>query len=365
MPRMFKCISILLHIIHLVLKLCKPNGGRAVIAENLILRQQLIVLQRKYRRSPNLTFFDRLIFAILGANVTSARLLKIAITVKPSTIIAFHKALVKRKYKTLYSPKTRRKPGPIGPSDDLIKLIIEMKLRNPRFGCPRIAMQINNIFGLDINKDVVRRILEKHYKPDPNDSGPSWLSFIGNIKDSLWSVDFFRVESITLNSYWIMLVMDQFTRRIIGYAIHKGDLNGVAACCMFSKITKGNPLPKYLSSDNDPIFQFQQWKANLRILEIDEIKSVPYTPRSHPFVERMIRTTRNEFLDQILFFNSTDLERKLEKFKKYYNDHRVHSSLNGHTPFQKANITEVKTTTLVNFRWKSCCNNLFSLPMAA
>jgi putative transposase len=115
----------------------------------------------------------------------------------------------------LFSTKSNRKPGPIGPSQELIQAILEMKQRNPRFGCRRIAMQINNIFGFSINKDVVWRILAKHYKPVSNDDGPSWLTFLGNMKDSLWSIDLFRCESILLKSHWVMILMDQYTRRII------------------------------------------------------------------------------------------------------------------------------------------------------
>jgi hypothetical protein len=63
---------------------------------------------------------------------------------------------------------------------------------------------------------------------------------------------------------------------------------------MFNKIISSRTLPKRLSSDNDPLFTFQKWQANLRILEIEEIKSIPYTPISHPFVERLIRTIREE-----------------------------------------------------------------------
>ena len=72
--------------------------------------------------------------------------------------------------------------------------------------------------------------------------------------------------------------------------------------------------------------------ANLRILEIDEIKTVPHVPVSHPFVERLIGTIRREFLDQVLFWNVRDLEWKLSEFQTYYNEARGHASLQGHTP---------------------------------
>lgn len=78
---------------------------------------------------------------------------------------------------------------------------MEVKRRNPRFGCPRIALIIAGTFGVDIDKDVVRRVLAKHYRPPPGSGGPSWLTFIGHTKDSLWSVDLFRCESITLKTH--------------------------------------------------------------------------------------------------------------------------------------------------------------------
>ncbi len=205
-----------------------------------------------------------------------------AVILKPSTLLRFHEALKKRKYQLLYSSHKKSKPGPKGPSQELIAVIVEIKRRNPRFGCPRIAQQINKAFGLNIDKDVVRRVLAKHYHPQPSDGGPSWLTFIGHMKDSLWSVDLFRCESIILKTHWVLVVMDQFTRRIIGFGVHCGDVDGVALCRMFNKAISRKGTPKYLSTDHDPLFEFHRWKANLRILDVDEIKSVPYVPLSIP-----------------------------------------------------------------------------------
>jgi hypothetical protein len=81
---------------------------------------------------------------------------------------------------------------------------------------------------------------------------------------------------------------------------------------MFNRAIAKQTPPKYLSSDNDPLFRFHRWRANLRILEVDEIKTIPCTPPSHPFVERLIGTVRREYLDRTLFWNRGDLERKLD-----------------------------------------------------
>jgi len=74
--------------------------------------------------------------------------------------------------------------------------------------------------------------------------------------------------------------MDQFTRRIIGFWIHNGIVNGMAMCRMFKQAIPGQNAPIYLSSDHDPLYRFHQWQANLRVLGVTEVKTVPYVPLS-------------------------------------------------------------------------------------
>ncbi len=312
-------LLLLAHLLTTVARHLGPGGANAVIAENLLLKQQLLVINRSRRRAPNLTALDRFLFGLWSLFINPRRLSKVAVVIRPSTLLKFHEALKKRKYQLLFSPRRKGKPGPKGPSPELIQVIVEMKRRNSRFGCPRIAQQISKTFGIEIDKDVVRRVLAKHYRPDSGGSGPSWLTFIGHMKDSLWSVDLFRCESITLKSHWVIVVMDQFTRRLIGIGVNAGDVDGIALCRMFNKAISGMGIPKYVSSDHDPLFEYQRWQANLRILDVEEIKTVPHTPVSHPFVERLIGTLRREFLDHVIFWNARDLERKLEEFRVYYN----------------------------------------------
>ena len=124
-----------------------------------------------------------------------------------------------------------------------------------------------------------------------------------------------------------MVVMDVFTRRIIGFGVAAANLDGPVVCRMFNRAIAKQRPPRYLSSDHDPLFRFHRWLANLRVLEVDEIKAIPCTPRSHAFVEGLIGTVRREYLDRTLFWNQSDLERKLENYKAYYSQHRCHSGL--------------------------------------
>ncbi len=351
----------LFYLLTTLAKLIRPGGSRTVIAENLLLKQQLIIHSRSRQRAPNLSTQDRVLLGFWSLFLNPKRIVRAAIIIKPSTLLSFHNALKKRKYRLLYSPGGGRKPGPKGPSREVIDAIVAMKRRNPRYGCPRIAQQINLAFGLELGKDVVRRILATHYKSDPSNRGPSWLTTIGHAKDSLWSVDLFRCESV-LKSHWVMEVMDQYTRRIIGFGVHAGNVDGPALCRMFNDATSGQGWPKHLSSDNDPLFQYHRWKANLRVLDVEEIKSLPHVPMSHPFVERLIGSIRRELLDHTFFWTSTDLENKLREYQRYYNESRTHSGRDGGTPIGAPGS---KVVDINKYGWKKHCRGLFELPIAA
>jgi putative transposase len=83
----------------------------------------------------------------------------------------------------LFSSNHNRQPGPKGPSAELVHAVVEMKQRNPRWGCPRIAEQITLASNLAIDKDVVRRILAHHHWPGQSPGAPSWLTFLGHMKE--------------------------------------------------------------------------------------------------------------------------------------------------------------------------------------
>lgn len=353
------------HLLATLVKLAQPGGARAVAAESIALKHQLLMMQRTRKRAPSLTPWDRLFVGLCSRWLSPNRRRKISIVMRPSTFQRFHETLGRCKYRLLYTAKRRGKPGPKGPSKALIAAVVDMKRRNPKFGCLKLAQQISYTFGVEVNKDVVRRILEKYHPPSAGDDGPAWLTAIGHAKDSLWSIDFFKCESIVLQSFWLMVIIDVFTRRGIGFAVERGDIDGAAVCRMFNPAIAVQGLPRYVSTDNAPLFRFHRWRANLRVLDIKEIKNLPFVPRSHPFVERMIRTIREELLDRVLFWNQLDLERKLSAFRAYYNRYRVHSGIDGIPPAEQGGQCQRGILPLSDFGWTSHCHGLFQLPTAA
>ena len=168
-----------------------------------------------------------------------------------------------------------------------------------------------------------------------------------------------------LKSHWVLVITDQCTRRIIGFGVQAGAVDGPSLCRMFNRAIRGAGSPKYISSDNDPLFRFHRWKANLQIIEVTEVKTVPYLPISHPFVERLIGTIRREYLDFVPFWTARDLESKLLIFKEFYNDQRCHFALKGNTPREKTGKIREKVVDLDSYRWQSHCRGLYQLPVAA
>jgi putative transposase len=89
-----------IHLIATVAKLLLPGGARSIISESLLLKHQLLILNRSRARAPNLRPIDRVIASLCAGLMRPARL---AIVLKPSTLMALHRALVKRKYRLLFT----------------------------------------------------------------------------------------------------------------------------------------------------------------------------------------------------------------------------------------------------------------------
>jgi hypothetical protein len=127
---------LLAHLLTTIAKLLGPGGARTVVADSLLMKQQLIVINRSRQRAPNLTPADRMLFGLWSLFLNPRRIQRAAVIIRPSTLLKFHNLLKQRKYRLLYSSAdSKRKPGPKGPSQELIQAIVELKQRNPRFGC--------------------------------------------------------------------------------------------------------------------------------------------------------------------------------------------------------------------------------------
>jgi transposase len=151
-------------------------------------------------------------------------------------------------------------------------LIVQLKREHPGWGAPKIREKLRRKHN-DVQTpaiSTVHAVLDRH--------GLATCAVMEQTKDSLWSLDLFRSESILLRSHWILVALDLFTRRIVGFGIAREFMDGISVCRMFNDAIFGQLLPKRVSTDHDPLFRFHRWLANLRVLEIEQVKSVPYVP---------------------------------------------------------------------------------------
>ena len=99
--RLILLFTLLGHMLVTLAQLASPGGLRAVVAESLAVKHQLLIMKRAKRRAPNLTSWDRLMLGFCTLWMSPKRLSKAAVIPKASTLLRLHQALVKRKYHLL------------------------------------------------------------------------------------------------------------------------------------------------------------------------------------------------------------------------------------------------------------------------
>ena len=156
-------VILFVHLIVTLARLAGPGGVRSVVAESVLVKHQLVILNRSRKRAPHLGVSDRIVAGLCALLMRPARIIRSAITLKPSTLLNLHQAQKTRKYRLLFSSKRRRKPGPNGPSKELVEAVIEMKQRNHSWDCPRIAQQLAVAFDRSSHSQTMQ--LSRNLRP--------------------------------------------------------------------------------------------------------------------------------------------------------------------------------------------------------
>ncbi len=161
---------LVIHLIATLARLLGPGGVRSLVAESLLLKHQLLIVNRSRQRSPNLSAGDRILAGLLALLVRRTRLLRSAIALKPSTLLGVHKVLSKQKYRMLFSTNRRRKSGPKGPKPLFFQPLIEPNLnisgwggRSVGAGAPGERMSQRHDDGGNLNGTVRRQLYTKSF----------------------------------------------------------------------------------------------------------------------------------------------------------------------------------------------------------
>src|SRR5215831_8992692 len=142
---MHDILVVLVHSIVTVVRLIKPGGLRAVVAESVLTRHQLLILNRSRKRAPSLRVSDRMIACLCTLLMHPSRMLRCGIVLKPSTLLRFHHVLTKRKYHMLFA-RPSAEVGLVRRGRPKNGSMPSWKGNDVTLGCPRIAQQITLAF---------------------------------------------------------------------------------------------------------------------------------------------------------------------------------------------------------------------------
>src|SRR5215468_2322873 len=179
---------VLISILFLLIRsLILPRATLA--AENLALRQQLAVLNRKIHR-PQLHRRDRFFWVLLSQLWKNWR--EVLLIVKPETVIKWHR----QGFKLYWRWKSKAPVGRPKIDKEIRELIGKMSRENPLWGVPRIQAELR-LLGLDLAESTVAKYRIR------NSTSPSqtWKTFLANHAKQIAAIDFFTIPTVTFRNW--------------------------------------------------------------------------------------------------------------------------------------------------------------------
>jgi len=294
-------------------------SGRAnLAAENVMLRQQLIVAHRSIPR-PKLRRTDRIVLCWLSRLWSGWR--SALLIVQPDTVVRWHR----QGFKLYWSWKSRKKPGRPKVDQEIRDLIRRMCQENSTWGAPRIQSELA-LLGHDVAESTVAKYMIRQPKPPSQ----TWRTFLANHVGQIAAIDFFTVSTIGFRVLYVFLVLRHERRRVVHFNV----TTSPTAHWTAQQIVEAFPLeeaPRFLLRDRDGIYG-QNFRDRVKHMGIDEVLIAFRSPWQSPYVERVIGSVRRECLDHMIVLNEDHLRRILSEYFGYYHEARAHLSLERNSP---------------------------------
>jgi len=288
-----------------------------LIAENALLRQQIIVLDRQIKY-PQLTNQDRLIFVVLALFTKFWR--QSIHIVQPDTLLRWHRDLFRWHWR-------RKSQGQSKISPETIVLIRTMAKENSIWGAERIRGELLKL-GIEASKRTIQKYLAKD-KRAPS-SSQNWATFIKNQADGIWACDFTVVYDWLFRPWYVFIVMELKTRKIIHARITKHPTDEWAAQ-QLREATAWGRGPKYLIRDRNSKYA-ARFSAVAIGSNITELQTPYRTPQANGVCERFMGSLRRECLDHILIHHGQHLQRVVNEYILFFNEERPHQGIDQRIP---------------------------------
>jgi putative transposase len=306
------------------------RGLEAKDIELLVLRHELEVLRRQVVR-PKLRPADRALLAAAASYLPRRSRGQRLVT--PTTLLRWHRALVRRKWRQPSAPRGRP-PLPV----EVRELVWRLARENPRWGHRRICGELGKL-GFRVSPSSVRRLLARRLGPAPRRGGPSWREFLRAQAASIVACDFFTVESACLRRYYVLFFIEHASRRVW--------LAGCTTNPSGTWITQqarnlGLEFSEHgirsLIRDRDSKYS-NAFDDVFRSERIRIVKTPVRAPQANAVAERFVRTARAECLDWLLILNRRHLERVLRAYVPHYTHERPHQALELRPPEPNAHAS--------------------------
>jgi putative transposase len=301
-----------------------PSADRELQIEVVVLRHQVKVLSRKVGR-PQLRRIDKAFLAACSRVVPRHRWG--SFIVAPSTLLRWHRELVRRKW--TFKQKCHGRP-PIDP--ELGALICRMGRENPRWGYLRIKGECRKL-GVSVAATTVKKVLRAAgLEPAPRRDGPSWSEFLRGQAQAVWACDFFTIETALLRTLYVLFFLEVGSRRL-HVATSTRNPSGEFVAQQARNLAMDGELEGvgFLIRDRDS--KYTRAFDEVFISEgVRVIKASVRAPKANAFAERFVRTVRHEVLDLTLVLGRGPLNRILRRYAEHYNAQRPHRGLDLRTP---------------------------------
>ena len=298
-------------------------GHRAVVVENLALRQQLAVFRCTVKR-PQLRAGDRLFWILLSKAWRDWR--TALVVVQPETVVRWHRQWLRRRW-TRCSAHVR--PGRPRMEAAIRALVEEMRVANPLWGAPRVHGELKKL-GIDVSERTVSRLLQRRQRPPSQ----TWRTFLTNHLTTLVSMDFFTVPTLTGRVLFVLVLLSHHRRRVVHVRITEHPTAAWTAQQLIEAFPE-DTAPRWLLRDRDAIYG-ALFRRRVAGMGIGEVVTSPSSPWHNPYVERLIGSIRRECLDHMIVLNERHLRRTLARYLSYYHGARTHLSLAKDAPTPRA-----------------------------
>ena len=291
-----------------------------LLAENALLRHQLLVLRRGVGH-PTVTRADRALLVLLAGHVRAWR--RALLLVQPETLLRWHRA----GFRALWRRRSRPGPGRPPLRAETVALIRRMASENPLWGAERIRGELGKL-GIRVAKRTVQTYLRGAGTPRPH--GQTWGTFLCNHAPDIWACDFLQVTDLCFRPLFAYFIVALGSRRIVHVGVTRHPMDAWVAQ-QLREATPFGERPRFLIRDNDAKYgsQFARVAAasGIRIL-----RTPIRTPRANATCERFLESMRRECLDHVLVLGERHLARVLREYVAYFNRERPHQGLGQATP---------------------------------